>query len=495
MEALIAAVLFATIWWRDFRVSLKIRDKRSSNMQLRGMILSLVIISLSLYVVNYWLPRTSFSIDDYLPRYVSLLVISIILSSLISFCWYLFISWMDIYEKEKFIFLFITFVLACGSTFLVFVLTPFWDSLGLQLNGIFINDFIYSSVRIGATEELVKIVPFLIMLAFSKQIDEPIDFILFGATSALGFAFIENIIYLRSSELSALNGRVFYASVSHMFDTGIICYSLAMAQYKKQNMLVAGVIGFILASLAHGFYDFWLISPLYKDFTVTWLFFLISIHLFAIMKNNLINISQYYNPEKRLDVVLNKTRLFNILLFIMFLGYVVQSLISDTVRANEFLGDSILGYSFIMVYLVLSFNSSTVVHGYVAPLRIKNVIQALFNRQPDYLGYNVRLSDTLRGNAALAQILPIEGSLSKRLVINGDVNWYEFKPIKTIVELDRAGILILKPAKVEHHLQSGQSQIFRVALINPDRLDNEVSFKRDEIRPIGNVRVRQVTEV
>lgn len=489
----IPLALFLFVWWDDFSFSRKIRDKRSVRIQLLGILSSLLIIAIPLYLVNIWLPGIEFNAQDYISSENLLLGSAIVLSGLISFCWYLFISWLDIYEREKFVYVFLTFTMACGSTFLVYAISPLWDALGLHQTNEFLNDFFYASLRIGATEELVKILPFLIMYWFSKQVDEPFDFILFGSTCALGFAFIENIGYLRSSNLDALNGRVFYATVSHMFDTGIITYSMAIAKYKGKSVLKAGLIGFVLASLAHGFYDVWLLSES-KDYVMfTTLFFLVSIHLFATMKNNLINISQYYQPEKRLDVILNKTRLFNLLLLIMFCGHIAFYLVHDQDTANYFLKDSIFSYTFIMIYLVLSFNSTNIIHGYIAPLAApRAILLPLANRQPDYLGLKVRIRQIPSSDMNEGKELSLTGVLAKRLVLEGDLNWYHFSPDESEDNKNFEGDLIVKPARFQYLILQGKYQYFKVALIS-EGIGDKVKIQEDQLKYLGKVLIGKNT--
>ncbi len=486
-------VVFIYLWWDDFSFSKQIKDKRAVRIHLIGLVFTFSIILIPIYLINDYFnirpPDFSWTEGLNLTFYFSVL-----LSGLISFGWYLFISWLDIYEKEKFIYVFITFAMACGTTFLVFAIAPFWDFVGLKENHNLFNDILYVIFRIGATEEFVKIIPVLILLVLSKQMDEPFDFILFGSVSALGFAFIENIQYLQSTNLKALNGRAFFSSVSHMFDTGIICYCMAMARYKGKSMLKAFFIGFGLASLAHGFYDFWLIfdfSSLGFEnsnfFLFTMLFFLVSIHLFAIMKNNLINISQYYHPEKNLDLVLNKTRLFNLLLFILFSGYVFIYILNDQVSANDFLLSSAYSYTFILVYLVVSFNSTNIIQGYVAPLTLsKGMVKPLFNQQPDYLGLNVNMKAPLRGKTSIGSILPLKGKLAKRLVIDGDVNWYLFEMDLPAYSEEKNGRLVVKPAKNEFQILIGAPQYFKVGMVK-FKSDDDVSFKKEELKFMGKI--------
>ena len=76
------------------------------------------------------------------------------------------------------------------------LLYDFFDySLGFKKSGEVVNDLFYCVFGIGLIEETVKIIPFLLMLKFSRQINESIDYVIYASVSALGFAFMENLIY------------------------------------------------------------------------------------------------------------------------------------------------------------------------------------------------------------------------------------------------------------------------------------------------------------
>ena len=90
-------------------------------------------------------------------------------------------------------------------TFLVYPISDFFElTFNLQMKGDFYHDLIYSSVVIGFVEELVKIIPFLLLLKFFKFIDEPYDYILYASSSALGFAFMENMIYFEDYQFQVI---------------------------------------------------------------------------------------------------------------------------------------------------------------------------------------------------------------------------------------------------------------------------------------------------
>ncbi len=395
---------------------------------------------------------------------------SIIFAFAISYLWFMFFRALDIFEREKSGPLIILFVLACVSLFLVFPIGDFLRGFGFALDGTFVGDFIYCVLVIGVPEELVKILPFLLMLRFTRSINEPYDYILYGGVCALGFAFMENIQYLNSSSMMALAGRALYSTVSHIFDTSIICYFLAIAHFKKKNSVLAFFKGFILAALAHGFYDFWVITESVSYPLLTIFFFLASIHVLVMMINNLINISPYYKPERMLRTAKYKFYLTTYLVAVLVLGFVFMLFSKGQEWAYAFARGAAFFDSYVLMYLVVSFTSLNVVHGYIMPLRIKKMLLPLINRYPNYLGLKVRLSSaetswTVRLDE-LSEQLPLEGVLTKRMVVGGNFNWYEVTIANMPLEWAELNYrIMIVPTKFNKHLFNGDPQHCRVALV------------------------------
>ncbi|WP_417602439.1 PrsW family intramembrane metalloprotease [Owenweeksia hongkongensis] len=491
--AICALLLFGYLGLQDYSDAKSTGNVKALQLQKRGIFISIGVIVSSLLLVLLILPHILGAEFALSSDRKTVLGIAIGFSLLISFIWYTYLSWLDIYEKEKVGTLILTFILAAASSFLVFPIGDLVHPHTYSLDGTFWNDLQYCIVNIGMIEEFVKILPFLIILKLTKAINESYDYILYGGICALGFAAVENSLYLRNTDLFVLNGRAMISTVSHMFDTGIICYSMAMARYKKKNVLVAMLYGYLLASVAHGFYDFWLISEGYQYPMVTIAFFLASIHIFTIMKNNLINISEYFDDTKRVEADRNKFRLFNLLLFIMFGGYVAIYLINGSGAANAFIKDGLLYNSYILVYLAVSFGSINVVNGYVAPIKLgTRFFLPLINRHPNYLGLPFVLKPTTREPLdevkLLVDLLPLKGHFSKRLVVNQNFNWYYFTPEQYDESLRELGVqIIIRPAKFDRNLKDQKDHIVHVGFIKNEEDINEVELDLNQVKGLPSM--------
>ena len=113
----------------------------------------------------------------------------------------------------------------------------------------------------------------------------------------------------------------------------------------------------MLASVMHGFYDFWLINPVAKQLSgLTFLFFMLSTHFWFTMKNKTINASRFYSTHRRL--INDRLRYFLIfwLMTILMVSAILIGIFHGKDTANEFLRGQILAFGFLLYYLSFSFS-------------------------------------------------------------------------------------------------------------------------------------------
>ena len=210
-------------------------------------------------------------------------IIYALIACFIAWIWIDYFRLIEVYGKEKLVYIIITFILGAASTQAVILLHTSYliDIIPLELNGTTVNDFIYCFLKIGLVEETAKIIPFLlVLLVFRKQFKEPIDFIAFAAISALGFAAAENMEYFTRSEGGAISARAMLTSVSHMFFSALIGYGIVLVKYRqlKPSYKLFAIPAFaFLAIFSHAFYDFWLITQPKGGWVLSLLFFLLTL--------------------------------------------------------------------------------------------------------------------------------------------------------------------------------------------------------------------------
>ena len=196
----------------------------------------LLIIGLSLYLVNSTslIPNYNLSRDN-ISNYQ---LYCWIIAFFVSMIWLQYILKLDIYDKEKWKHIAFVFILSVFTTYGCFILYPLFNAAGFNLNGNVINDFFYCIFGIGLIEETVKFIPFLILLKFTKAINEPYEYLLYASVSALGFAFAENMIYLNNYGIHIVAARAFYAAVAHMTFCSTVAYGLLLKKYRFTTVYI-----------------------------------------------------------------------------------------------------------------------------------------------------------------------------------------------------------------------------------------------------------------
>ena len=116
-------------------------------------------------------------------------------------------------------------------------------------------------------EEITKTAAAFFTAIRSKYFDEPVDAMIYMVAAALGFAALENILFLgeslkvgvtQSVMVSAF--RFINALLIHVSATAIIGSAFAFSFFHKERRLRELFIGLFFATLLHGFYNFFIIK-------------------------------------------------------------------------------------------------------------------------------------------------------------------------------------------------------------------------------------------
>lgn len=290
---------------------------------------------------------------------------------IILICWFLFLRRIDVFETEKWAYMLLTCALGMLASFGTYFLTDVInDQLHFNLTGELLNDFFYSVFGIGAVEELVKFLPFFIMLVFTRQVNEPIDYIIYASLSALGFAFIENLLYFDEGSLYLMHGRALTAVISHMFDASVIGYGLMICRYKsKRNIVFGFLVCFLLAAFTHGFYDFWLINEKASRFSIiTFVFLIISFGCYNVFINNALNNSVFFDKKKQVDADRIGKLLFYSLSSVLLFEYLIISYRFGPTAGKIVLMKSLLSGAYLIFILSISLSAYDIKKGVWAPL-------------------------------------------------------------------------------------------------------------------------------
>jgi RsiW-degrading membrane proteinase PrsW (M82 family) len=118
-------------------------------------------------------------------------------------------------------------------------------------------------------EEVLKYALAVLVILWNRAVDEPIDMIIYMIVIALGFAALENTLFLLSPLMSGdylnstLTGsfRFLGATLLHVLASGTVGVFLAFAFYKSKLAQIAfGMIGLFLAIVLHALFNFFIIG-------------------------------------------------------------------------------------------------------------------------------------------------------------------------------------------------------------------------------------------
>ncbi len=113
-----------------------------------------------------------------------------------------------------------------------------------------------SFLVIGPVEELFKLLAVWVSIFRSRDFSEPMDGIVYAVTSALGFACVENVIYILQLGPASLLSRAVFATPAHILFASMWGYYLGLARFELEGELRLVAKGLLIAAAFHGVYNF-----------------------------------------------------------------------------------------------------------------------------------------------------------------------------------------------------------------------------------------------
>jgi RsiW-degrading membrane proteinase PrsW (M82 family) len=173
---------------------------------------------------------------------------------------FLFFYLRDKYRKEPIGVMLVTFGLGAASllpaavTSLALQKLTGWRSSAPSL----LQAFLGAMIVVGLVEEGAKFLVVRFYAYHRPEFDEPYDGVMYSVMAALGFATLENILYVLSEGAGTGVLRALLAMPSHAFDGVLMGYFLGEAKFARNDRIGnwLSALGFGLAVAAHGLYDF-----------------------------------------------------------------------------------------------------------------------------------------------------------------------------------------------------------------------------------------------
>ena len=162
----------------------------------------------------------------------------------------------DMYEKEPWYMLLLVVVLGMGAAFgvgfLEDIMIQFFDQ----------HQSVGGQAAIAAlAEELAKLlIVVLVAVVFRRQFNDPIDGLIYGAYTGLGFALFESLFYLRIvPAVPQRGGTEVVRLFLHLLMGGLSGFGVGLARFPKRLPLWPLVLpsGVVAAMTIHFLWDYW----------------------------------------------------------------------------------------------------------------------------------------------------------------------------------------------------------------------------------------------
>lgn len=167
----------------------------------------------------------------------------------------LFIFHRDAYNREPKLNLFASFMLGAAVVFPVAYAEIFFSQFA---NNTITGTAITAFLAVALSEELGKFIVLRFYAYPKKTFDEPLDGIVYGVMIGMGFATLENILYVQKFGVQTGFLRMFLSVPAHATFGVLMGYHVGKAKFDRPNSGRFLLLGLFWAVLFHGLYDFFL---------------------------------------------------------------------------------------------------------------------------------------------------------------------------------------------------------------------------------------------
>nr|WP_181348882.1 glutamic-type intramembrane protease PrsW [Thalassobacillus sp. CUG 92003] len=139
-----------------------------------------------------------------------------------------------------------------------------------ETEGIFQSPLLKSFIMAGLLEEFFKWFIFLFTIYKHTSFDHHYDGIIYGVAISLGFATVENIIYLFANGIEFAIGRAIFPVSSHALFGILMGFYVGKAKFNSDLKRIRLGLALLIPWSLHGTYDWILEQPFYN-----WLYYII----------------------------------------------------------------------------------------------------------------------------------------------------------------------------------------------------------------------------
>lgn len=172
----------------------------------------------------------------------------------------IYIYWKDQFDREPRRLLIWAFFLGVLSVIPVFIIGNGFSAAGAGISKTEPwKTAFYAFIAVALTEEASKFFFVRRFLFTHKEFDEPFDGITYAVMVSMGFATLENILYVMQGGMQVALMRMVTAVPAHATFGVLMGYFMGLAKFKKNGFFLNSA-GLLAAMVFHGAYDFFLMQ-------------------------------------------------------------------------------------------------------------------------------------------------------------------------------------------------------------------------------------------
>ena len=173
----------------------------------------------------------------------------------------LYIYLRDKHEREPLWLLMVSFIYGGLSTIVTLAISiPVNLILSAETDSA-AHKFFTAFFKVALIEEFSKFIFVRFVLYYNKNFNEPFDGIVYAIMVGMGFATVENVIYVFQYGYKTGLLRMFTAVPAHAVFALIMGYFIGRAKFTHQKPIRYSILALLGAAVFHGSYDyFWFIS-------------------------------------------------------------------------------------------------------------------------------------------------------------------------------------------------------------------------------------------
>lgn len=220
-----------------------------------------------------------------------LILLALALAPGIAIAVYIYLK--DKHEPEPVSLLFTSFMYGCASTLVTLSISWPLDFVVSFKEDDVLHQFGNAFFKVALIEEFSKFIFIRFILYYNKNFNEPFDGIMYAVMVGMGFATLENVLYVFQYGVATGIVRMFTAVPAHATFAILMGYMLGKAKFTHRHEMLYSLAALGIATIFHGAYDYFLFISFKPG---VWIGAFISLIVAVILSRKAIRLHQQSSP-------------------------------------------------------------------------------------------------------------------------------------------------------------------------------------------------------